>query len=290
VAIKRQAQGLSAQAQDIEQKEREGKNPSSPLFKSTRNFNNRKERAMSAQAMAADGIELGHEISACAQDLFECVEEVRYEHKQGTAAEQVCCQAGTWIARTDCSGFVSYVLNKVVPQQYEAILRQEPSALHPHARTFALFLRALRSDVSRDGWIKVASYKELKRGDIVAWVEGHAEGEAAHKNKNTGHVMIVADMPGQVQEEAIAGKKVRFVPVSVIDASSVEHFPPEVLPPCAHQDHRNGLGKGVVRLILDDHDQVIGYWEGTYSHERQEPIDEPLLSDAIAFGRAITED
>jgi hypothetical protein len=107
----------------------------------------------------------------------------------------------------------------------------------------------------------------------------------ATKKGNTGHVMIVAEQPGAAEFDTVGDQKIRFVAVKVLDCSSVTHFTPETLPPHAQQQQRDGLGKGVVRLILDENSQPIGYWEGTFSNVSQKEIKHPTYTKDIGFAR-----
>jgi hypothetical protein len=100
--------------------------------------------------------------------------------------------------------------------------------------------------------------------------------------------MIVVDPPGRIQQENVGGKVIKFVQIRVLDSSGVRHFPPESLPPLAHQSTREGLGKGEIRLILDDDEKVVGYWEGTYSETKRKPIVRPTYASAIGFARLVS--
>ena len=51
--------------------------------------------------------------------------------------------------------------------------------------------------------------------------------------------------------------------------------------------HRDGVGKGVVRIILDQSNRPIGYWEGTYWYEGGKEIRNPTLTESIAFARLV---
>src|SRR5262249_29424634 len=135
-----------------------------------------------------------------------------------------------------------------------------------------------------DGWLGVKSVEGLKPGDLIAWESPKFE---EHHKGNSGHVMMVAGEVGAIKSETVEGQAIRFVGVPVIDSSSVRHFPPEQLPPQAHQTGRDGVGKGVVRIILDERNRPIGYWEGTYWSEGDKPIRKPTMTDSVSFGRLV---
>lgn len=221
---------------------------------------------------------LGEEALRLAESIFDRATVVRYLHRDVPAARQINSGPDEIVqVRTDCSGFISYLVKSVAPRHYAAVRAREPGCSYPQAKIWARFFTSLDTDRPYDGWIRVKSWQDLKPGDIVAWKEGKAN------SSNTGHVMMVVNQPSNVQQE----NGFRFVSVPVIDASSVYHFPPEHLPPKAYQKHRNGLGVGCIRIILSEEDVPIGYWEGTYWGEGEKEINRPTLSNVIGFGRMV---
>ena len=44
----------------------------------------------------------------------------------------------------------------------------------------------------------------------------------------------------------------------------------------------------MIRLILDEQNNVIGFWEGTFSHEKNKVIQGPSYTNKIAFARLIS--
>lgn len=226
-----------------------------------------------------DGGTLGESAFQTADWIFQHATSTHYKHNKLPAAKQLSLSKDACRIDADCSGFVSFVLDRVAPRQYEAIRLQQPERPYPQSKTFANFFASLSDRTPTSGWIRVPRVSELRRGDLIAWERVLPPG----KRGNTGHVMLVAEKPGAVQ--IIDGK--RFASVLVLDCSSVKHFPPERLPPNAHQSQRDGLGKGVVRLLLDYRDRPIGYWEGSYWGEQDRPITKPSLSSTIGFGRLV---
>lgn len=211
-----------------------------------------------------------------AETLLQSVTDVHYEHLHSPANAQVTGK----VAHNDCSGFISYLLAKHAPLQYAAISSEQPQKEYPQAKTYAKFFNQL--DARRAGWQKVLNIKEVKRGDYIAWAKPVVPGQ---KSGNTGHVAIVAAPPGNVCQALINDKQILYVPLKVIDSSSVDHFAPDLLPPYAGQKHRDGLGEGFVRIIIDAHNQPIGYWEGTFWNEGGKPISAPSYTPVIGFAR-----
>lgn len=214
-----------------------------------------------------------------AESIFDNATVVSYEHREVPASRQVITESdGSVEARTDCSGFISYIVHSIAPRHYVAVRSQEPNASYPQAKIWARFFDTLDPDQPHDGWLGIRSWKNLEPGDIIAWKAGSAAA------RNTGHVMMVASNIGRVQQEG----GYRYVEIPVIDCSSVYHFGPEHLPPKAYQKHRDGLGIGCIRLVLSPEDEPIGYWEGTYWGEGDKHINGPSMSELIRFGRLVS--
>lgn len=222
---------------------------------------------------------LNERVLHLAESVFDNSTDVRYSHHEVPASKQVDTHAdGSMEAHTDCSGFVSYVVHSIGPRHYSAVREREPGASYPQAKIWASFFNTLDPDRPTDGWLGISNWQNLRAGDFIAWKEGSAE------SANTGHIMIVLSQPGEIREE----KGYRYVEIPVIDSSSVYHFAPEQLPPNAHQNHRDGLGKGTIRLILSADNKPIGYWAGTYWGEGDKPVTHPTYSNMIRFARMIS--
>ncbi|MCX7005751.1 MAG: hypothetical protein NTY53_00575 [Kiritimatiellaeota bacterium] len=231
----------------------------------------------------------GAEVFATASNVFARATAVCYRHLNAPGAEQVRTNAqGAFLSSNDCSGFASYVLAQVAPRALAAVQAHETKGKHPHAKTYAEFFQGLATNRTASGWQTVASWRDLKAGDFIAWASRPATNSVTKKVTSSGHVAIVVEPPGAPQVETVSGKPERFVSVRVLDSSSVKHFAPEVFPPLAHQAERNGLGFGNIKLWLDDHDHVIGYWEGTWWGEGKKEMRRPSHGVALGFGR-VTE-
>jgi len=229
---------------------------------------------------------LGEKIYNKAKWIFDHAVTVHYHHTHDQASEQVQINDGkTCDSVNDCSGYVSYILESVAPSHYRAAEAFSGRRAHPHADTYAKFFDSLSTDTPTHGWLKVSSAADLVRGDIVAWENPSVE--EGLKHINTGHVMIVVDPPKRVERTRVGNAMISYVPVYVIDSSSVDHFPPESLPPLAHQSHRDGVGMGVIRIVVDNHDHAIGYWEGTFWGEGNKAITKPKYADMIRFARLV---
>ena len=229
----------------------------------------------------------GAEVFATASNIFARAVVVCYRHRNVPGAEQIKTNAqGGFLSTNDCSGFVSYVLAQCAPHALATVQARETKDKHPHARTYAEFFQSLATNRTAHGWQAIASWRDLKMGDIIAWASSPRTDEAG-KIHRSGHVSIVAEPPGVSQMETVAGKSEKFITVRVLDSSSVKHFSPEVFPPHANQTERNGLGFGNIRLWLDEHDKPIGYWEGTWWGEGKKNIGHPSHGTALGFGRVV---
>jgi len=108
-----------------------------------------------------------------AEEIFEHTRICHYRHLQEGVEDQVRKVNGTYEANTDCSGFVSYVINSVSPGHYDVVY-QMSGRTYPHARTFVILIGQLRTDIPTNGWLRLGSFRNLRRGDLIAW-EKHKE-------------------------------------------------------------------------------------------------------------------
>jgi hypothetical protein len=226
---------------------------------------------------------LGEKALSKAQYVFDNTKQNHYAHSSGTAEDQVVIDNGTLASDTDCSGFVSFVVKSIARKHYETVV-SFADGHRPRAESYAEFFAGLSPSQANKGWRGVGSVTDLRQGDLIAWES--PKYEEYHKG-NSGHVMIVAAQPGRITEEQIAGETRRYISVPVIDSSSVTHFPPEQLPPLAHQNRRDGVGKGNIRLVLEESNKPVGYWEGSYWGEGDKKILKPTLTEKIYFARLV---
>lgn len=219
---------------------------------------------------------------AKARFIFDNTSNNHYAHTSGKADDQVDVESDSVSSCTDCSGFISYVLKSTAKKHYEMVV-DFCSGKRPRANNYADYFAQLASQPAA-GWQSIASINDLKPGDLIAWVSPHYE---EYHQGNSGHVMMVSGSPGQSRTETIGGQSITYVPVPVIDSSSVSHFPPESLPPKSNQKSRDGVGMGQVRVVIDGQGKAVGYWEGTYWGEGQKEIHNPTMSDNVSFARIV---
>lgn len=240
--------------------------------------------------VSARTIQLHNSLSAQiyeqAESIFENTTYSHYQHLHEQAEEQAQQANGKFQVTADCSGFISYVINAVSPQHYAPIYELSGRS-YPHAKTYTQFFSSLPNNEALNGWLRIENFKDLKRGDIIAWERPNRPGSQT-KHNGSGHVMIVVNKPSKLVQTTINGKRIKYFEICVLDSSSVEHFPPQSLPLLSNSQFRDGVGKGMVRLILDEQDNIIGFWEGTFSHERNAAIKGPSYTGKIAFARLVS--
>jgi len=235
------------------------------------------------------GAAAGDRMLAEGSNIFARATCVSYRHLNAPGGAQLrCTPQGDWISSNDCSGFVSFMIQRAAPRAYAAVQAGETKYKHVRAVTYAKFFQGLETNRTATGWQRVATWRELRPGDVIAW-SSLPKTNSEHQLKSAGHVALVVQPPTGPREETADGKQYRCISVQVMDSSSVRHFPPETYPPRAGQTDRNGLGYGFVRLLLDEHDQACGYWEGIWWGEGQSPIRRPTRTPILGFARLADE-
>ena len=203
-------------------------------------------------------------------------------------------EAHSAFASTDCSGWLSFVLNTVSPL-HEAVLqsqRRRDEHNHVYSEDFALrenrrpWSRAfvvtqyLRSDhAEATGFEPVTDFEDLRPGDIGAYAMGRyakPSDENRPRPRDTGHVFVVVGAPsvvdpdtedydgeGTLQEEAT-----KVIAVPVVDSSATLHFDPDSrkngdghysLPKVRpHPRARpGGVGTGTIWFALSEEGRVL---------------------------------
>ncbi len=115
----------------------------------------------------APGAKLADKLYDKANSIFENTKLVHYGHLHLPAKDQINTEEG--VATTDCSGFISYILQATAPRHYEAIRTFSTHGVYPKAETYASFFAQLDPQISHNGWRQVQFFKDLQRGDLIAW-------------------------------------------------------------------------------------------------------------------------
>jgi hypothetical protein len=149
----------------------------------------------------------------------------------------------------DCSGFLGYALNRVLPSHLLAV-KTFNSVSRPLAKHYEFFFASIEPGAKKSGWSRVARAIDLQPGDVVTWLK-----PADLVSTNTGHVMIVRGKP------AISSKRADEVIVPITDSSASFHGSTDTRYPSGE-----GLGSGPIGLIVDGSGKAIRYrWTGGVS-------------------------
>ncbi|WP_156815487.1 hypothetical protein [Pseudanabaena sp. PCC 6802] len=161
----------------------------------------------------------------------------------------------------DCSGFLDYTLQRVLPAAYAELPISKRSSKRPLAQDFhAMFARFAKRSTN---WERVRKVDLIQAGDIVAWLR-----PPESDSTNTGHVMVVKAQP------IVNPKQSDEFLVSVIDSTTSPHARD------SRRKGQTGLGSGVIGLIVNSKGEPIAYhWRGGES-KREEKT-------PIAFGRIL---
>jgi hypothetical protein len=193
---------------------------------------------------SASGSQVGDLVALEAEAALISAVDTRYQHKS-----DIDPQSGRYYA--DCSGFVAFLLKQIDPTLLDAI----PTT---HARPLAedyYNAFAMAPTVGKGGpnaiWERVPKASQIRPGDVIAldhpnWQPG----------QNTGHVMVVLGLPEPVYRH---GKLVAYN-IRVADSTTQPHS----------DDTRpagtDGIGSGVIAVVVDRQNRPIGIQNGQYSH------------------------
>ena len=215
--------------------------------------------------------------------------------------------AHSMLASTDCSGWLSFVLNTVSPL-HEAVLQSqrrrdeynrvysEDFALResrrPWSRAFVV-TQYLRSDhAPATGFEPVANFEDLRQGDIGAYAMGRyakPSDESRPKPRDTGHVFVVVAPPtvldpttkGYDGRGTLHEAATKVIAVPIVDSSATVHFDPDSrkndkgrysLPkvrPHARAE-AGGVGAGTIWFSLSKDGRVLQRRMGP--HQRYRPV------------------
>ena len=198
------------------------------------------------------------------------------------------------LASTDCSGWLSFVLNTVSPL-HEAVLQSQRQwdehnraysedfvlreSRRPWSRAFVV-THYLRSDHAKaTGFEPVPNFEHLQPGDIGAYAMGRyakPTDESRPTPRDTGHVFVVVGPPtvvdpatknyggrGTLHEHAA-----KVIAVPVVDSSATLHFDPDSRKneagryslPKVHPHPRakaGGVGTGTIWFALSEEGHVL---------------------------------
>lgn len=193
-----------------------------------------------------------------ARKLLGLVETIDETLVEGAYQHRTRVRRREGIYRWDCSGMMTWMLERVAPRAREALDRDRPVAA-----TYHHTIKRAPSKRARDGWLRVHDIEQVRPGDLFAWLRP----PDWPKGGNTGHVGIVIEVPRPVPEIENAWA------VRVVDASRYTHEDDTRDP-----DGEGGFGMGTILFVTDEAGAPAAYgWFGTRSRYVHET--------SIVFGR-----
>jgi hypothetical protein len=203
---------------------------------------------------AAPATQPASPLVAHAHQILRTMKETLYQHVTDIdpAAGQYNC---------DCSGLVSYLLKKELPEHYKAVAY--PARLkHPRAIEFSKsFAAAPAEPKASDLWQHVERVADARPGDLWAW---HKDPLPA--TGSTGHIVLFDSTPKLVSADVYE--------IVVIDSTTKAHRDD------TRKADETGVGRGTMYLQTDAQGRPIGY----ASRSPQGPF----LNTPMAIGRPIT--
>ncbi len=187
----------------------------------------------------------GEVLAGAARDLIASIRETHYQHKTHVVESD-------GIYDMDCSGFVDYLLKRVLPERY-AQIPIEPGHARPRAAVYYDFFHGMSSD-RVPGWEPIEHLVNVKPGDIIAWTLE----ASAQEGGDTGHVLIAAAPPASITGDEMA--------IDIYDSSMILH----------DEDTRpkgtTGIGRGVITFKLDDRGVPVAFRFNSDAHLHFKPI------------------
>ena len=234
--------------------------------------------------------------------------------------------AHSLLASTDCSGWLSFVLNTISPL-HQAVLqaqrgRDEHNRLYsedfalresrrPWSRAFVVAQYLRSGDAPATGFETLTSFEDLRSGDIGAYAMGRyakPSDDSRPKPRDTGHVFIVAGSPTVVDPSTkdydgrgtLEKDAAKVISVPVIDSSATLHFDPDSrknadgrygLPKVRPHSRAKpgGVGTGTIWFALSEEGRVLQRRLGPQQKYRPVLARAARLSGNIALDEVILD-
>lgn len=165
--------------------------------------------------------------------------------------------AASGIYDTDCSGFVSFVVQTARSDAYQE-LQAATNTERALAGSYVTFIQGITS--AQPQWTRIHHAKYLAAGDIIAWLI-----PAGVQSDDTGHVMLVEHDP------TISGNEAT---VPIVDSTDTGHGDADPRSP----SDPSGVGRGTIVLTLDADGEPTGYRWSTDS-------DSPAYATTVVMAR-----
>ncbi len=190
---------------------------------------------------------MSYEIARAARRIVDATKRTAYEHG-------MIMDPSTGAFFTDCSGFVSYVLEGIAPEHYGAIPRESAHA-YPRAFEFFDYFASRPVDASH-AWRRVGRLLDAREGDLVAWRLARVR-----EDRDSGHVFVVAEAPALVTA-GVWG-------VRVYDSSDVRHFDDSRE---RNGSFAGGVGTGTILIHADGAGRHTAFQFGPDDSVHEAPI------------------
>jgi hypothetical protein len=179
-----------------------------------------------------------------AEKILASVKSTRYQHE--TYVDET---NGTYYF--DCSGFVDYSLQQVLPESLSVIQFSPNPFDRPRAKDYYNHFISLGPGENPGGWYRVDKPTDLVPGDVIAWLISPGS-----DSDDTGHVMVVRLYP------TVDKNRPNELDVTIIDSTGSPH---------ANDSRANGMtgvGTGTISLVTNADGNAIGFrWrDGQSTH------------------------
>jgi hypothetical protein len=171
-------------------------------------------------------------ISAEVESVLTSLTATHYQHDSDI-------DAARGLYDTDCSGFVSFVLQTARSDAYDE-LQAATNTDRALAGSYVTFIQGLSAG-AQPQWTRIHHAKYLQAGDIIAWLI-----PAGVPSDDTGHVMLVE------HDATVSGNEAT---VSIVDSTDTGHGDADPRSP----SDPSGVGRGTIVLTLDADGEPTGY-------------------------------
>jgi len=142
----------------------------------------------------------------------------------------------------DCSGFVDYSLQQVLPESLSVVRFSPNSFDRQRAKDYYHHFANLGSGENPGGWYRVEKPAELSPGDVIAWLRSPWS-----DSDGTGHVMIVKSYPTIVKNHT------NELGIAIIDSTRSPHADD------SRTKGTTGVGTGTISIVTNTDGNAIGF-------------------------------
>ena len=177
------------------------------------------------------------------------------DNHYGGGKRDIQWEPGHATARSVCSSFMTLLLQHAYGWK-SADFKAWMDSTNPEAEAYHDAI------VDRHDFKRIVHVSALRPGDILAvkYTDHHISTNGV---EDTGHVMLVAEVPQAQKEEKPTVAGTRQYTVTVIDSSTSGHGPTDTRARPGG-GFTGGIGRGVFRIYADSEGKIAGYtWSAT---------------------------